>query len=56
MWLDLVRFDVINNCMYGARIIGYIYNQILNFKSSDDDLIKILFPCEICVVWFDLMD
>jgi len=24
MGLDLVRFDVINNCTYGARIIGYI--------------------------------
>jgi len=24
MWLDLVRFDVFNNCTYNARVVGYI--------------------------------
>jgi len=41
----LIRFDVINNCTYGARIVVYIYSQVLNFESNDN-LIKILFSCE----------
>jgi len=38
--VDLVRFDIINNCMYSARAVGALYSHVVIFQKLLNDLIK----------------